>query len=375
MNKSNLLLLTGAGFSIDFLDSNFKEKLTTDFLTKLITNTKFFNEIFKDLDNEEINKDSIKNTIKKYKKVFKDKRLQNQISNENKINFEQLIYYSELINGTNEEESRYYNNPGGKIFAYALKPKFKIAFSIDDIKIIKSLILQVISKCFQLNKKNAFKLKQFNALLLKNKTLLYHTLNYDLVYEKAIQNSQIECNHIHGQVNLVANKFEVDDYLAEENRHSILSGITVSNSNEYLYDFDMITGYDKPSKLMNDYYSKAYQKFILDTQSSKEIIIIGYSFNDEHINCVLRNNLPIYQKIRIVGFEFKEENYNDAAYSIINKIFNNGIHNTEIDYNEVDLKKNNSEGYNFTKRFSDEKEINIEFYFSGTMHFIEKYLN
>jgi hypothetical protein len=67
MNKSNLLLLTGAGFSIDFLDSNFKEKLTTDFLTKLITNTKFFNEIFKDLDNEEINKDSIKNTIKKFR--------------------------------------------------------------------------------------------------------------------------------------------------------------------------------------------------------------------------------------------------------------------------------------------------------------------
>ncbi|MES2382648.1 MAG: SIR2 family protein [Bacteroidota bacterium] len=404
--KEKLILFTAAGFSIDFLEpkTESKEKLTTDFITKVITDYSFFkDEVFdciKEQLGNKLDKESYLNDCKaiinKYSELYEIAKNELGVEDTKNLNFEHLIYLSELISDTKKGELK-----GTILIEHKLKPivlsnKFDNPdFTLNETLKIKALILNVIYAYFKLRSNESDVLQSYFKKICSIYEFKYHTLNYDLVIENSINdfrknterdnndNKNYYFNHLHGQIDLVSAKYLIGAEPAFNHRagsmNSIVKEIGTGNfdSHENRHDFDMITGFDKSTKMLNDHYNKAYNKFVLDYHTSNEIIIIGYSFNDKHINNILRANIRNYKKVIIVDYLKLEERTNDEIfrkiYFIFLQIWDNYLNYTSVNSDKLKNLIYHSEITNIY--YHKEEEVEFEFHFDGCISFIKSQLN
>jgi hypothetical protein len=141
----------------------------------------------------------------------------------------------------------------------------------------------------------------------------------------------------------------------------------------------MITGLDKSTKMLNDHYARAYHKFVIDAYSSNELIIIGYSFSDYHINSVFRN--CVYEnkeltKLIIVDNATINSEVEKKIETFFIKILSNYWNNKLGDWIEIrnfERTKIDNGIFGFKLKNQLIPFPIIEFHLNGTLDFIEKY--
>jgi len=298
--KPKLLLLTGAGFSIDFMRHN-NRKLNTDFLTKLLIDSRLFSEYTTILCTGQTDDIARLNTIQKLCSTVFDTLNQADLSY---LNFEHVIYGLECLLTPNTSE----NEPTEiEIIIQELLSGIKSGeFNWQYIYALKSFVLDVV-RLFQKNDDEDV-IGHFKRQLNKSYTTHHFTLNYDdlFVTNTDISNyypkSNYEIEHhmidvksyfLHGSVYFwrgetlgVGNK-----EVASDNRKGLLNSKSyfnaIGNTTDKSFYDPLIIGISKRMKLENNGYKHMFEKFKTTIREVDELLIVGYSFNDEHINEVL----------------------------------------------------------------------------------------
>lgn len=354
--KPKLLLLTGAGFSIEFMRHN-DRNLDTDFLTKLLIDSSLFNEYTNILCNEQNDDIARLNTIQQLCSTVFDTLNQSGKSN---LNFEHVIYGLEclLTPKTSEDEPT--------------EDEIKIQEQLSGIKIgefnrqylyaLKSFILDVVG-LFQKSDIDDF-IERFkehlnNSYITNHFTLNYDDLfvtNYELIifdYEtslrfKHFKEENIESYFLHGSIYFwrgeslgVGNK-----EFASDTRKGLLDSKSyfnaIGNTTDKSFYDSLIIGISKRMKLENNGYKQMFEKFKITICEVDELLIVGYSFNDEHINDVLRQiKNPSLSKITIVD---KKDEHDAAKFE------------------------------ESVRSYLNLDSINIEFHLNGTSYFINKWI-
>lgn len=345
-NKPKLLLLTGAGFSIKLMAYE-EFFLSTKFLTELLTNPEQFDRFTTTLCNELSDPE---NDIEKLKNIQRLCALVYTKLNEAEIkdaNFEHIIYGLECIA----------DRKGAKKETLLSALEHKIKVSVSDIEVrefdwqylyaIKAFILDVVG-LFQVkneevkNGKNKNPIKQFKDKLDNDYSTVHFTLNYDDLFVTTedingyCPKPNMEINHhnldiksyfLHGSVYFwrgetlgVGNK-----QIASENRKGILNSKSYFNSiagtEDISYYDPFIIGIRKNQKLKNNGYGAMMAQLKKVVNEVDELMIIGYSFNDEHINEVLQEmNTNKISKVIVVDCKNTgtEQEFKNKVNSILN---------------------------------------------------------
>ncbi|MDD3033056.1 MAG: SIR2 family protein [Bacteroidales bacterium] len=172
--------------------------------------------------------------------------------------------------------------------------------------------------------------KGFNQFLNQIKgekgIVRFYTLNYDYLFpnisnmeffdgydkvsgkideKRIIEDDNVDCYyHLHGsfKLNLIGEKS--NDYSISKVQRSFVQNDFIPSN--------IITGYNKPERIFNDIFYEFYQKMIEDFITADRIFIIGYSFNDMHVNAALRRaikkgnvEITVVDKCSIEDFGFK----------------------------------------------------------------------
>jgi len=176
------------------------------------------------------------------------------------------------------------------------------------------------------------KLKQFLVFILTegDERGFFFTLNHDWLMEKHLQ-LRIHMPWISQNQNITTPQLITlpSDYNINElncdiiNNHKLIKYIKLHGSYHWLSSSQenaMVIGYNKLEDIQKEpllwcYYQK-FQEII--NEGNKRLLIIGYSFRDEHINKVLQNgvknhNLRLYVVDPLGLQEFKEK-LNDNKY-------------------------------------------------------------
>lgn len=142
----------------------------------------------------------------------------------------------------------------------------------------------------------------FNTLKKDDSIIRLYTLNYDYLvsnisdvnffdgYDSAtgeieikriIEDNEVDCYyHLHGsfKVNLEGKKLST----------YVRSRIQFSSTRNDFISTNIISGFNKTDRLFSDSYFYFYHKLIEDCCDAELIIVIGYSFNDLHVNAALK---------------------------------------------------------------------------------------
>ncbi len=172
--------------------------------------------------------------------------------------------------------------------------------------------------------------KVFNQFLNQvkgeNGIVRFYTLNYDYLvpnisnltffdgYDKVtgkidekriIEDDKVDCYyHLHGsfKLNLIGEK---------SNDYSVCNVQRSFVQNDFIPS-NIITGYNKSDRIFNDIFYEFYQKMIEDFINADRIYILGYSFNDMHVNAALRRaikkavvEITVVDKCSLQDFGFK----------------------------------------------------------------------
>ena len=130
-------------------------------------------------------------------------------------------------------------------------------------------------------------------------------LKFDLT--RVLTDEKVNCHYsLHGSVHyeqdwpgnvqLVPEKYIYDfgrgasDLLDQDKRKMINSNI--------------ITGFNKTSRLLTNPYSQFYQRFYQDCLFADKIYIIGYSFGDIHINSAIKSGSLVNRNMKIVCVDY-----------------------------------------------------------------------
>lgn len=357
MKKNNsTLLLFGAGASIPF----FSPQVTTDSITEYIM--------------DKNNWDSILSICNLYSSEISlnAKYIHNLIhiisNNQFESNFEKIC--NTIDNIAFAKMSRDWNNPFKNELEYLTKCGI-ITFNnkiIPDIKYLpflyRCLIIDFIyqaKKCdkyFELKEKQLNFIKQIESSTYENISLV--SLNYDDIlrdtigrqyyngFDKTTYTTHTTFNHekffkqektisyLHGNIrfgylietfelsNIPTISERIEDLLKHEykihyNPYSDKKGTT--------FNTFITTGLSKDIALNSIPYNHYYNKFTRDIFQSNLLIIIGYSFNDEHINRLLSSFLCIndYNKVLIIDYwngNKSQLRFGDNLFSKIGKVFN-----------------------------------------------------
>lgn len=186
--------------------------------------------------------------------------------------------------------------------------------------------------------------KVFNQFLNQIKgekgIVRFYTLNYDYLvpnisnltffdgYDKItgkidekriIEDDKVDCYyHLHGsfKLNLIGEKS--NDYSISKIQRSFIQNDFIPSN--------IITGYNKPDRIFNDIFYEFYQKMIEDFINADRIFIIGYSFNDMHVNAALRRaikkgvvDITVVDKCSLQDFGLKYSKIvnNEIGYNML----------------------------------------------------------
>lgn len=135
-----------------------------------------------------------------------------------------------------------------------------------------------------------------------------------------------------------------------QNIYNLKDEYTPYNSFSKSFNITLTTGRDKELTFNEHPYSAYYTKLAVDILDSEEIIIVGYSFNDEHINRLLKNFWSENRIKRIIIVDKIEglidSNHPENLNGVIDKI--EQVFSTSLNYdNKEEFDKVNTEGYGY----------------------------
>ena len=176
---------------------------------------------------------------------------------------------------------------------------------------------------------------------------------------------------LHGNIRFYNNNFTPKEIVGVKNRINNLGSTSdeSNNINNYSFNTFITTGRNKELIFDENPYSIYYQKMAIDISKSEEIIIIGYSFNDSHVNRLLKNYFAIgrFRRIIIVDYyngQFNSNNLNfleNVTIKNIKELFEANINKDTYEFENL---KKNGYGYLFNK---------ILYYSKGYENFLNEY--
>jgi len=132
-----------------------------------------------------------------------------------------------------------------------------------------------------------------------------------------------------------------------------------------LIDSNIITGFNKPARILTNPYSQFYLRFYQDCLTVNKIFIVGYSFSDNHINSAIKTALSSNKNLKIVCVDYMvyDEDINMEAEN--DWITLNGINRNFLDDTfEINI-------HNVINDKEDYAKISI--YRKGFQRFLESY--
>ena len=361
-SKPSITILTGSGFSLPYLKYE-GQQLSTIFLTQLLCDEDLMKTEFQRLYGYEA-----EDGFKKVCALAKELQLTLQDSfkettQQVEPNFEMILYLIETLVNANSLNRHEVDRLGGNINMPLLigsvlqpKPRFEtFKISLDDLYEYQEFMLDVVAK-FECNEEGLQELGQFFNNLLLTYDVKYYTLNYD----RLIADVLIWINHnirdiefkkrfnsgtLYGDNGLVTGReiFRNEPCVAER-RNSIfflhgslcyrdssttkaldftqrkpqspssrrfqrLMGLKrpvhyIMGDGAFRFDKSFISGFNKSVKLTSEPYAGIFAKFREDLFSSRELLVIGYSYQDDHVNAVFAaqpTNLKKTTRVDYIG--------------------------------------------------------------------------
>ena len=390
------LLLFGAGASIPF----FERPLTTAYITNEISNKKRWEMILN--EHWKAQKEHLLTPHKIVKLINIIKASNDQ------ANFEDICDIFDKI--------AYINNPYSN---YKL-PFQETIFMLQNCNILKkkhtkfpwvmpfvfrcvllSIFLEVERKHSHLYKALIRKQRQFIRDYVSNDDSSIISLNYDdtiyssvkneyntgfYIDEKLLNrcsfsenqffNSKKTLSFLHGNIrfyNIHFTDINIEDVIYRlKNKYNHINDSCVHSYQTSSFNTFITTGREKELTFNESPYSAYYHKMAVDILNSDDIIIIGYSFNDKHINRLLKNYWSQNRFKRIIIVDKIDNELNIEAIERFNHAIIDNIaetFNLQINYHdkyEIDKFNKNGYGYLFPK---------IMIYRKGYGCFLDDYLN
>jgi hypothetical protein len=377
MPNPAITILTGAGFSLPYLEYD-GHQLSTAFLTQLLCDESLMRNEFKRLYGYEA-----EDGFKKICSVASDLNLTLQKSLRKAVpviepNFEMIIYILETlvnINPTNRSAvDRLEGNLGMPLLLGTVlqpRPKFKgHDISLDDLYDYQEFMLDVVAG-FKCSQDGLQELGQFFHTLLRDYDVKYYTLNYDRLFADVLAwinknigdvefNKRFNTGTLYGDDGLItgAEMFRSERW-AQERRHSLfcLHGSVcyrdspttksidfnprqpvspkqrrlqrafglkrpihhVMGDGAFRFDKSFISGFNKSVKLTSEPYAGIFAKFREDLFTSRELLVMGYAYNDDHVNAVFAAQPPHLKKTTIVDY-IADSDYPTMKDQLLQKI-------------------------------------------------------
>jgi len=332
-SKSRLVLF-GAGASVPFFDP----RLSTQFLTNTLSSATTWDML-----------------LRRYCKLMKDTNevdpniiagvLARLSARTPKLNFEEVIEVIDKIASFNFDSSD--NKVFHTILSYfGAERDDPYCMVWDNVPFLcRQLIaeaivgLEAIGKSREYNRLLTLQSDFFDFLVAEGATYLV-SLNYDEIIPESMANAKLgslittgfesaddefsvssffaskhTISYVHGHVRFTKDDggivLQPDGATANKIRWEHLSDITLKQTrtlgdSKYAYNFNtfLVTGQSKESTFDENPYAAYYAKLARDVFSVDEIVLIGYSFGDNHLNRLFLNFLGIKSSntVRIVTY-------------------------------------------------------------------------
>ncbi len=222
-------------------------------------------------------------------------------------------------------------------------------------------------------------LRGYFSKMMTNNSLKIYSLNYDHLIPKLLSDKCIYDGTI--AMNQADSKFEYDVlkflnhsltyfnlhgsiYLKQQPNHlySVIQSQVPNrldyaipqkggSPNELIIFSPIITGYSKSQRMMGDAFNFGFSSFFDDINTCSELIIVGYSFSDPHINSVIRTAFNLDTK-KLTIVDYRDHH---IIYDIENKL------NEDL---ELDDSFKNEGGF-FRRHFHKSVSGNIIVYSNG----------
>lgn len=211
--------------------------------------------------------------------------------------------------------------------------KFQNLSSEEYLKIYQDLINSIIDRTKKYDYEIVYNqkhqtLKRFFEQKVNNETTKIYSLNYDRLIPRLLKNviydgtnlplyggfnynlkgficSEKTYFNLHGSIYL--NMEYVRDLLSYKVvQHSIPQYLTYALEQEGGAPNDVklfspiIAGYSKSQRMLSEPFSFGLSAFMADCNLCDELVVIGYSFSDPHINSIIRNFIQIGSKTMII---------------------------------------------------------------------------
>lgn len=227
----------------------------------------------------------------------------------------------------------------------------------DVIKYNKSNLTEFLLKVYNDSELKVYTLNYDRLIpkLFKDKDFVYEgTYNsvYEYNYEKFL-NRHFTYFNLHGSIYLdCINKFIVQftDIPTNLRKNNLLQG---GNPGEMKFFSPIITGYNKSQRALSVPFNFGFGAFMYDCNTCDRLLIIGYSFNDPHINSILKSFVD-FKKTKIDIIDYSD----DLSFP-----------------NSIPLKNIGVVSGNFTEKESGlfyNKEQNIHLYTKGLSVFLRE---
>lgn len=358
-NKQKLLVLTGAGFSMPFLkigNRGLSSALLNEAISDINEATFYMEDILK---YESDRKERVKEALKSANEIF------NQVQGREEMGFEEKLYELELICEFIEsypiksiKATTIQNRPDyikRKISSFLFQETRPCLISIREVETIKNYLLDLVGKS-ECSSQYLVKLSRWINNLQCEYDVDYFTLNYDNLYEqitnRLLPNNELNFEvgyksrgifqNLHGSVHFIANQ---NLYIrgVENASKSRWCNVT-KRTTDGPHFHAMISGYNKASKLQNNGYDWMYLSFINAMANAEKILVIGYSFQDDHINRIIKYAVELNKEIEIVD-KSKNEIPNRLAMLINDAMIekSDGFYDHHLRNNYAEALKYNSQ--------------------------------
>lgn len=145
----------------------------------------------------------------------------------------------------------------------------------------------------------------FSGEMFEGFSLINGELKFD--FEKVFNGDKINTYfNLHGSVHFDLDwpenvKYQPDKFICNFGKGA---SDKKDQDSKALINSNIITGFNKPSRILTNPYSQLYHRFYQDCLNADTIFIIGYSLGDKHLNSAIKTASTINKDIRIVIVDY-----------------------------------------------------------------------